>query len=130
MQSIRKIGFLFFGVILSCLSARADDPTATQPSSDPTDHIQLRGYEKVNDAYVFQLYFTDLPANKQPGLKKMGDPSGWKGYIVGPFSVNMFTTTVGDGPPQKVDASTLELIDPKTGHKIVLTYHGQAQNTQ
>jgi hypothetical protein len=124
IKSLLVISSLFLGLL--CLSIYADEPS----SSDPDVHIALKGYEKTPTGYVFQLYFLDLPASQQPGLKRIGDPVGYKGFIVGPFSQNMFKTTVGDGPPTVVDASTLELDDPKTHHKVVLTYQAPAQAPQ
>jgi hypothetical protein len=123
MTSLRAIGFLFIGSVLSCTSLRADPAPMESSSSDPNVHIYFKSYQKTSDGYAFELYLMDLPPNQQPGLKKMGAPIGYKDFVVGTFSVNMFKTTVGDGPPTMVDASTLELIDPKAGRKVVLTYH-------
>jgi hypothetical protein len=129
MRYLREICLLFSGVILLFGIARADDSTDSDWSSDPAVHIELRHYEKINGIYAFQLYFTDLPASQQPKLKRMGDLVGLKGYVVGPFSQNMFKTSVGNNPPTEVDASTLELYDPKTSHKVVLTLHNMEPST-
>jgi len=98
----------------------------TSSSSDPNIRIFFKSYQKTSDGYVFDLYLMDLPPNQQPGPKKMGSPVGLKDFVVGTFSVNIFKTSVGGGPPTQVDASTLELIDPKANRKVVLTYHGAA----
>jgi hypothetical protein len=108
-----------------CLNARADDDTPA--SSDPSVHIQFRGYQRVAGGYLFQLYMEDLPANQQPSLKKIGDPVGIRNLVVGSFSLNIFKTSLDGGTPTQVDASTLELDDPKTGHKVVLTYRATGQ---
>lgn len=125
MPSFRTTCFLFIGFILSCPYLRADNPAPMESSSsDPNIHIFFKSYQKTSDGYVFQLYLMDLPPNQQPGLKKMGARIGLKDFVVGTFSVNIFKTSVGNGPSTQVDASTLELIDPKANRKVVLTYNG------
>jgi len=124
-----NIGVLAF-LLLSFVARAQTDGTSQPSSSDPSVHLQLKSYEKVNGAYVFQIYIEGLPANQQPKLKKIGEQLGWNNYIIGNFSLNIFKTTVGDAPPTAVDASTLELYNLKTGHKVVLTYHGPVQPSQ
>jgi len=127
MPTLRAIAFLLFSFIFAFSCVRADAPAPmVSSSSDPNVHIFFSGYQKTPAGYVFSLYLMDLPPNQQPGLKKIGDPVGLKGFVVGAFSLNVFKTTVGDGPPTRVDASTLELIDSKAHRKVVLTYHGPA----
>jgi hypothetical protein len=130
MSSLRAICFLLVGFILSGSSLRADPAPMVSSSSDPNIRIYFKSYQKTADGYAFDLYLMDLPPNKQPGLKKMGSPIGLQGFVVGTFSVNMFKTQIGDGPPTMVDASTLELIDPKANKKVVLTYHAPTQPPQ
>ena len=127
MCPLRVLFFLFLGFTLSSASLRADNPEPMASSaSDPNVHIFFKGYQKTPDGYVFQLYLMDLPPQQQPGPKKMGERIGWKDFVVGNFSVNIFKVSSGNNPPTRVDASTLELIDSKANRKVVLTYHGPA----
>jgi len=125
MRPFRVFCFLLLGSLLSSVCLHADTPAPMASSaSDPNVHIFFKSYQKTPDGYVFQLYLMDLPPNQQPGPKKIGERIGWKDFVVGAFSLNIFKISSGNNPPTRVDASTLELIDQTAHRKVVLTYHG------
>lgn len=86
-------------------------------------HIQFKGYQQLNNVYVFQIYLNDVPSSNQPPLKKTGDSLGFEGYTVGEFKLNIVTKkNPNTGIEEQVDESTLELDKPEIGLKVVVPF--------
>lgn len=86
-------------------------------------HILFNGYQELNGVYEFQIFLRDVSSDKQPGLKKTGEPLGQEGYTVGEFHLNI----VKKMDPQThviedVDESTLDLVKPEIGLTTTLPY--------
>ena len=116
------MGFLFLCLIsLSCYSNASE---LTQPqSADATQpfHIQFTGYAQINGEYVFQILIKGLPTSAQPQLKRIGEPLGWGGYVIGPFHEKIGPLAL-NGSSFHENLSTLELDKPDVGFKIVLPF--------
>ncbi len=85
--------------------------------------IQFKGYEQVDGVYEFQIYLQDVPSDRQPPLKKTGDPLGFEDYTVGDFHLNI----VNEIDPnthvaEDVDKSTVTLVKPAIGFSVTLPY--------
>jgi len=84
-------------------------------------HILFNGYQQLNGEYLFQIFLTDLPSERQPKLKKTGEPLGEEGYIVGKFTLNVVNAKdPNTGIVEPMDESTLELTKPDIGLSIIL----------
>jgi hypothetical protein len=94
-------------------------------------HIQFKGYQQLNGIYIFQLHLSDVPSDRQPPLKKTGDPLGVEGYIIGPFN-QVFKDEVDPGThlTVKTDESTLELDKPEIGWKVIVTFRQEINSPE
>ncbi len=87
-------------------------------------HIMFKGIEEIGGVNEYQIYFADSPSEKQPPLKKTGDPVPG-GYVVGPYVQNVVQIkNKNTGIVESVDQSTLELDRPDIGTKILVPYRG------
>ena len=84
-------------------------------------HIQFVGVVKLNGENVFQIALQDIPPSGQPKLKRTGDPLGYEGYTVGPYTEKIAEELdAATHSKEMVDESTLELDKPDIGFKIIL----------
>jgi len=94
-------------------------------------HIQFRGYQQLGGEYVFQIFLADIPDEKQPPLKKTGDPLGLEGYIVGPFHLNVVTKlNPATHVQEQEDDSTLELDKPEIDLKIIVPFRKEIDSPE
>jgi hypothetical protein len=94
-----------------------------QKSEQRAFHIQFKGYNEVGGAYVFQLHLDDVQSYNQPPMKKIGDPLGFEGYVIGAFhQISKDELDPTTHLTSTVDESTLELDNPETGQKAVLPF--------
>ncbi len=93
-------------------------------------HIQFKGIEEINGVNEYQIYFADSPSDKQPPLKKEGDPVPG-GYVVGPYVQNIVKqVNPSTHVEETVDKSTLELDRPDIGVKIIVPYRGTVDSPE
>jgi hypothetical protein len=94
-------------------------------------HIQFRGYQMLNGVYQFQINLADEPSYNQPRLKKTGDPLGFEGYIIGPFTQSIVSKEDANTHiTAQVDQSTLELDKPEIGFKILLPFRQEIDSPE
>ena len=94
-------------------------------------HIQFKGYQQLNGVYLFQIYLNDVPSSSQPPLKKVGDPLGFEGYIIGPFNqVFKMEKDPATGEVVNTDESTLELDKPDIGLKVILPFRKEIDSPE
>jgi hypothetical protein len=84
-------------------------------------HIQFVGVVNLNNENLFQIALQDIPPSGQPKLKRTGEPLGYEGYTVGPYTQKIVQEQdAATHSMETVDESTLELDKPDIGFKIVL----------
>ena len=117
---------MIIGAWFLCLIFLSNQVLAGDTTSPANHHISIGfvGYQNLGKEYFFQLHFSGLPREKQPSLKKKGDPIGFGNYIIGDFhqisepGPNPNGTHIHVAPNEP----TLEIVKPDTGSKVILIF--------
>jgi hypothetical protein len=125
LTRIIQAGILFICLFWPGAMAAVGYPLSPESSvsAKQSFRIQFKGYNQLGGAYVFQFHFDNFPANQQPPLKATGDPLGYGGYVVGDFH-QAFVVKVDAASQTKmaIDQSTVELIQPNSGLRIIVPF--------